>query len=245
MPHRRVVRGTPVPAAPAIIVADNFTTGVLSNIVLPVACENQASVFFRWIMTTNTSVALGVVGAGGSSRIDDVNITTNNSNDHYRSIASGNWNNPAIWEVSPTATWPGIATTIPPSKFSKTITIQSPHIVTITANASMDELTIQNGATLDYSAGIQTINDGALVDMQVDGNFTDRSNSATVWTGAAPRWALGANGTYVKSAATNATNWQNNYNGGISTIPATANWGIIKTSAAINPSLTTVNMFYR
>lgn len=239
---------TDIPGATAIAITSQNSwvtpTEILSNIPLPVACENQPLVYIRWIMTTNTSVALGTVASGGSSRIDDVNISSNNSLDHYRTVASGNWNNPAIWEVSPTATWPGAPATIPPSKYSKTITIRNAHVVTLTASATMDELTIQNGGTLDYSTGTQTINDGTGVDMQVDGNFIDRSSSSTLWTGAAPRWALGASGTYVKSGATNATNWQNNYNGGISTIPATANWGVIRSVAGIDPAMTTVNMFY-
>jgi hypothetical protein len=236
---------TAVPAAPAIVVADNFNAGVLTNVVLPAACENQPSVYFRWIMSTNTSVALGTVASGGSSRIDDVNLSANDANDHYRTVASGSWNNPAIWEVSPTATWPGVPATIAPSKYSKTITVRNTHLVTINSNVSLDETTIQVGGGVNYNSGILTINDGTGVDLQVDGFFTDGGASAVVWAGAAPRWALGAAGTYTKTEGTNATNWQNNYNGGISTIPATGSWVIHKTpSSASAPSLTSTGMFY-
>ena len=54
------------------MVADNFTTGVLTNLTLPASCNNQASVFIRWVMTSNTSVSLGTVAAGGTSRIDNI-----------------------------------------------------------------------------------------------------------------------------------------------------------------------------
>lgn len=228
-----------------ITVATNFTTGVINNFALPVACENQPSVFLRWIMISNTSVGGATVGAGGNSKIDDINISANDALNHYRSIASGNWSNPAIWQASPTATWPGVAATYAPSRHSQTITISTGTTVTINSNASMDELTVQNGGTLNYASGSQTINDGATaVDFQVDGTFNDAGATSTIWSGAAPRWSLGANGTYIKSGATSAQTWRDNYNGGISTIPASAFWYVRKTSAT-NPSLTTTNnMFY-
>ena len=57
-----------------ITVATNFTSGVLSNLALPAACENQASVYLQWIMTSNTSVNLGTVASTGTSRIDSITI---------------------------------------------------------------------------------------------------------------------------------------------------------------------------
>lgn len=66
---------TDVLGATNIVVADNFTLGVLSNIVLPSDCDNQASISLRWIMTTNTSVANLTVASGGASRIDDIIVT--------------------------------------------------------------------------------------------------------------------------------------------------------------------------
>ncbi len=235
---------TDFPVIPTVTIttANNWTNAshLITSLALPVACENQPAISIRWIMTTNTAVNLGTVASGGSSRIDDINISAN-SLEHYRSVASGNWNNIATWESSPNLiAWsPAV---IPPSKYSQTILIRSPHTVTISASATMDEVTIQNGAILNYSAGTQTIYDGTGVDFQVDGTFIDASASSTVWNGS-PKWQLGANGTYIKTQATIATNWQNNYNGGISTIPATANWYIRKTGVA-NPAVTTVGMYY-
>ncbi|HRH37472.1 MAG TPA: PKD domain-containing protein, partial [Flavobacteriales bacterium] len=52
-----------------------MTIGSLSNVQLPVACSNQASVFLRWIMTSNTSQNGGTVAGTGTSRIDDIVIT--------------------------------------------------------------------------------------------------------------------------------------------------------------------------
>lgn len=58
-----------------ITVADDFTTGVLTNVALPAACENQSAVSLRWIMTSNTAVGGAGVAGGGTSRIDDIFIT--------------------------------------------------------------------------------------------------------------------------------------------------------------------------
>lgn len=57
-----------------ITVANDFTSGVLSSLVVPSTCDNQNSVFFRWIMTSNTSVTNGTVAGAGTSRIDDILI---------------------------------------------------------------------------------------------------------------------------------------------------------------------------
>jgi hypothetical protein len=63
---------TDVPSG-VITVADNFTNGVVSNLNLPSACDNQTSISIRWIMTSNTSVNGGSVGTG-TSRIDDIDV---------------------------------------------------------------------------------------------------------------------------------------------------------------------------
>lgn len=55
-----------------VTTADNYTTGVLSNLSLPAECANQGQVFLRWIMTSNTNVNNTTVAAGGASNIDDV-----------------------------------------------------------------------------------------------------------------------------------------------------------------------------
>jgi hypothetical protein len=55
--------------------ANNWTTGVLNNISIPAACNNQPSVFIRWIMTSDTSVsAPALVAATGVTKIDDIYV---------------------------------------------------------------------------------------------------------------------------------------------------------------------------
>ncbi|MBS1764286.1 MAG: T9SS type A sorting domain-containing protein [Bacteroidetes bacterium] len=234
---------TAVPAAPAITVADNFTVAVLTNIPLPAACENQPSVYLRWIMSSNTSVNNSIVDAGFATRIDDINVKANDSQNHYRSKTTGDWANINTWEKSPDLiTWTNAQ--IVPNYYSKTITIRGPHTVSITKDVRIDETTINSGGNVNYNSKLLTINNGSGVDLQVNGSFTDGSATSAAWMPGAT-WALGANGTYTKTENTNAVNWQNNYDGGISTIPATANWVLHKAgSSATAPSLTTLNMYY-
>src|SRR5690606_29820337 len=47
---------------------------VLSEVALPVECDNQTIVYLRWIMTSNTSANNGAVAGGGTSAIDDIII---------------------------------------------------------------------------------------------------------------------------------------------------------------------------
>lgn len=63
-----------VPGAPAIVAANNYTAGILTNVALPSTCDNQASVYLRWIMTSNTAVNGTAVVTGGSANIDDIVI---------------------------------------------------------------------------------------------------------------------------------------------------------------------------
>ncbi len=51
--------------------AANWTSGVLDEISLPDACNNQANVYLRWIMTSNNAIS-GTVGRTSYSYIDDI-----------------------------------------------------------------------------------------------------------------------------------------------------------------------------
>ena len=65
---------TDVPGT-ALTVATNWTAGVLNNVSLPADCNNKATVYLRWIMTSNTSVGGSTVGSAGTDRIDDISIS--------------------------------------------------------------------------------------------------------------------------------------------------------------------------
>jgi len=229
----------------AISIADNFISGALNSVPLPVACENQAALFLRWIMTSNVNVGGGSVATTGTSRIDDIQIVAN-STDHFRSIASGNWHDLAIWQTSPTGADPWSPSSYHPSAYAQTITIRNGHTVTVSANASMDQLAVNAGGALEFEAGVPLISNAAGVDLDVQGTLIDRLAStgtgSTAWSSGAT-WQLGSNGTYIKTGSSSAVDWQNNYDGGIATIPGSATW-ILRRTGGLVPPATATGMVY-
>lgn len=61
-----------VDAGLAIFVENNFTTGVLNNILLPQACNNQSILNIRWLVNSNLDVLGTIIDPNGTSRIDDI-----------------------------------------------------------------------------------------------------------------------------------------------------------------------------
>jgi hypothetical protein len=62
---------TDVPSG-SITVANDYISGLVSNLALPTACENQSSVYIRWITTSTTNTGGTAVGGSGTSRIDNI-----------------------------------------------------------------------------------------------------------------------------------------------------------------------------
>jgi hypothetical protein len=152
----------------------------------------------------------------------------------YQSAGSGNWNTVAVWQ-----TWNGTAWVTPggtPNNTSGMITILAGHTITVPAALNVDELTV-NG-TMNTSAGIVlTVSNGTGVDLQINGTFGDMSTASISWNAGAT-WQMGASGTLIKTTASSSNNWQSTYQGGIATIPSTANW-ILRKSANPQPALST------
>lgn len=152
----------------------------------------------------------------------------------YQTVASGNWNTVAVWN-----TWNGTAWVVPggtPNNTNGVITINAGHTITIPAALTIDQV-IVNGTLNEAAAITVTIANGAGVDLQINGTYGDFSTASVVWNAGAT-WQMGATGTLIKTTASSSNNWQLNYQGGIATIPATANWIIRKTGAA-QPALST------
>lgn len=61
-------------AGAGVTLADDFTSGVLTDIGLPSECDNQPSIYVRWIMTSDIAVGTSTVGSTGASRIDDITV---------------------------------------------------------------------------------------------------------------------------------------------------------------------------
>lgn len=58
-----------------IEVGNNWTNGVLSNVFLPLAVNDEDTIYVRWLNTSNVSVQGGTIGNTGTNRIDDVVIS--------------------------------------------------------------------------------------------------------------------------------------------------------------------------
>lgn len=88
------------------------------------------------------------------------------TNRDYRSSASGNWNSTATWQKYNGTSW--VAATATPASTDGAITIQSGHTVTVTAAATLDQVTVCAGGQLSLSNGTLSVVDGTGDDLTVD-----------------------------------------------------------------------------
>ena len=58
-----------------VTVATDWTTGLVSNIILPISCNNQTNVQIRWLLTSNIAVNGSILISSGNGRIDEIIIT--------------------------------------------------------------------------------------------------------------------------------------------------------------------------
>jgi hypothetical protein len=146
----------------------------------------------------------------------------------FRSIQSGNWNATSTWQQSMDngITW--VAATSTPTSADGTVIIQPTHVVTVTANVNVDQVTVNAGGQITVSNGITlTIVDGAGIDMSVDGTMVN--SGATITT----TGTLAFNSGSVYNHATNGGTipsavWDANSNCNIIGITSNAPSGIIQ-----------------
>ena len=110
------------------------------------------------------------------------------ANGDYRTKASGNWNDPSIWQVYQSG-WQN-ATSFP-TYLNGSIDILNGHSVTITADIILDQVDINYGGTVTLNNGITlTLYNGSGTDLSQDGtlyiygNLTDNgsiTSSATTY----------------------------------------------------------------
>ena len=155
----------------------------------------------------------------------------------YRSFASGTWATVGNWERWNGTAWINPAPSAPVST-DGVITILSGHTMQVAATVTIDQVVINSGGTINWTGGTLNIANGAGVDLQVDGTMWDNRGSALVSIAFAvgATWQMGANGTLMRSAGNSSNNWQAAYQGGIASIPSTANW-ILRKTGGQNPAL--------
>lgn len=86
----------------------------------------------------------------------------------YRSAGTGNWDQSTSWEVYIGSSW--VPAPAPPSAAGNDVTIPSPHTITNTTSLTIDELTVDAGASLIMSAEIIVL-DGTGTDMTINGTL--------------------------------------------------------------------------
>ncbi|MEI6311151.1 MAG: InlB B-repeat-containing protein [Bacteroidota bacterium] len=173
----------------------------------------------------------------------------------YRSVAlaSGNWSNPANWEMALTTAGPwNSACTYPIALNSSEVIIQNGTTITLDFDNSIDKVTIENTGELILlsSTKLTLLNSNTGADLIVNGKLTDRGATGNginfednSGTSNDASWILGTNGTIVKTNTSSVVKYRDFYQGGIATIPATANW-YYRNNGDGAPITNAVGMYY-
>lgn len=104
---------------------------------------------------------------------------------YYRSTGSSNWSDGTNWEASPDGVASWIPANCPPNATAETITIQNGHTVTITADVTIDQVVVEENASLIWTGGDLVIQDGLGEDLTVFGRFVHNISAAAPYaTGA-------------------------------------------------------------
>jgi hypothetical protein len=221
---------------------------ILTQPSTPIAAGSSSDMEIQFIPTS-----IGAKTATISISSNDVNespctITLNGTGIaqslYFRSKNSGDWTDVNTWETSPNgSSWSNA--TVTPVNFASdlSVTIQSPHVVNLLDDLTVDELVVAAGATLSASSITKlNFNNGTGVDFDLQGTFEDNAgsaNTATFVSGA--KWQMGGAATFLKTSDSGIAIYRDNYEGGISTIPAGAQWIVRLTT---NIDLAAVGMFY-
>ncbi|MBP6335287.1 MAG: T9SS type A sorting domain-containing protein [Bacteroidia bacterium] len=131
----------------------------------------------------------------GNSKLAEAAVT-----DEYRSLTSGNWNVNSTWQRYNGSTW--VAATATPTSARNIITIRSGHIVTVTANVTVDQVVIESGGSVYLNSGItMTVANGSGTDFNVTGTFR---NAGSVTINSSATLAYQNGGVYQHNYTTTA-----------------------------------------
>lgn len=161
----------------------------------------------------------------------------------YQTIASGNWSDPEIWEVSGDGTSWEPACTYPRASNSTEATIQSGHEIALDLGVDIDLLTIDGELTMLLANQLSVLNGASGADLIVNGTLIDRNEAGAELIFSASTWILGTNGTVVKTNNAAVAQYQAGYEGGMSTIPSSSKW-IYRSNGDGDPVVGTEDWFY-
>lgn len=171
----------------------------------------------------------------------------------FRSKANGNWNNVATWEMANTPAGPwSNACEYPTATNTSEVIIHNGTNVVLNLSLNIDKVTVESGAILELSGSnrLTVLNSVAGADMIVNGTLYDRGSTAggldfedNTGTANDASWALGANGTIIKTNTSSVARYRDFYQGGMSNMPATANW-YYRYNGDGNPNTAAADVYY-
>lgn len=173
---------------------------------------------------------------------------------YFRSKQSGEWRQASSWEMSSTGSDPWLdACTFPWDTNSVFVEIRNGHYIDIvevstnTPDVRIDQLRILAGGQLKIESTAELhLNNGPGTDLFVQGTLYDQGSSSGgngVTFLDTAKWILDPYGTIIKTGTSSVLDYKDNYVGGISTVPATANW-IYRKETTVTPTIVTNDMFY-
>lgn len=189
-------------------------------------------------ITGNTSILTDYqfyvdMGAGGDDecrRYSNAAQYTFDTKALYRTVASGNWSDDSIWEMSDTEGSGYISVCqYPIDRTSDKIIIHNGHNINLDVEIAVDWIDICTTCTLELAYNTKlTLLDGnaAGADLIVNGTLIDNGNQANgiEFLDDLSTWELGSQGTIIKTSSSYATRYRNAYHTGIASIPETATW---------------------
>jgi hypothetical protein len=148
----------------------------------------------------------------------------------YRSAATGSWTVAGNWQRFNGVSRVGAS--VAPTSTDGVITIQSPHVITVTTGITIDQLVINSGATITVnSPGIVTLVNGAGDEISISGTFN--LNNAATLTGTGTVFVANA-GTFNWSAGTISRNVATTISpAGTMTIPGIGGTSLLNGNATI------------
>ncbi len=169
-------------------------------------------------ITFTTAGTVTIAATDGTLNVTSGNIVISvgsSASDYFRSnAATGNWSTPGSWESSADGSTGWMTATLAPTSAANTITIRINNNITVNNVQNADQLVIESGGILTYSASGLTVNDGAGDDIIIQSGgklsmgalFAYGAGTPTVNVNTGGTLSIIASGLTGVGAGVNATN---------------------------------------
>ncbi len=232
----------------------NYTTTSLTfepGDVYPNTQSVTVSIIGDIVSEPDETVILGLSVSSGAATISALaNHTVTITNDDVSSLTfystgDGNFTTANIWNTEPDGS--GSSATYPTPGLDDVFIVQTGHTITVnTGDVTANGITVDGTLNLSSTTSeINLNNPGAGAEFVLNGTFIDNASTGNGinFLGGAT-WEMGDDGTLVKSNTSSSNVYQDNYEGGISTIPATANWILRYVTTGANPNISSIDAYY-